>query len=95
MVVLESQALGVPVIAPNFGPFPYAIKHNVNGLLFASGDVESLRVALCHIVEGERVFEKLRFGATESAQCLAVAQSGFAKAVRTLFDSTPTNPGAK
>ena len=43
MVVLESLVLGVPVVAPDFGPFPYAVQHLVNGLLFEAGSRESLR----------------------------------------------------
>jgi glycosyltransferase involved in cell wall biosynthesis len=54
MVVLESLVLGVPVVAPDSGPFPYAIAHETNGLLFARGDREDLRRCLMQIASGTR-----------------------------------------
>ena len=34
MATMEGLVMGVPVIAPNFGPFPFLVKHGENGLLF-------------------------------------------------------------
>ncbi len=51
MTALESLALGTPVIAPDFGPFPYAVNHNVNGLLFNPDDVDALTQSLLNIAD--------------------------------------------
>ena len=46
MVVLESMALGKPVIGANIGGIPEMIDDGVNGFLFTSGDHESLRMKI-------------------------------------------------
>jgi glycosyltransferase involved in cell wall biosynthesis len=40
-VLLEAMALGTPVIAARSGGVPYLIEHEVNGLLYAGGDLEA------------------------------------------------------
>lgn len=40
--VIEARALGLPVVATNVGGLPYLIKHNENGLLVESEDVDSM-----------------------------------------------------
>ena len=42
MSVMEGLVMGLPVIAPNFGPFPYLVKDRVNGLLYVPDSVEQL-----------------------------------------------------
>jgi glycosyltransferase involved in cell wall biosynthesis len=45
-VVLESFATGKPVIAPNHGSFPELISHQDTGILYESGNIESLKDSL-------------------------------------------------
>jgi glycosyltransferase involved in cell wall biosynthesis len=45
-VLLESMALGVPVVAPRHGAFPEILQDGKNGYLFRTGDAESLAQAL-------------------------------------------------
>ncbi len=40
--ILESMAMGVPVIATNFSGNPEVIRHGENGLLFDDGDIDAL-----------------------------------------------------
>jgi glycosyltransferase involved in cell wall biosynthesis len=84
MVVLESLALGVPVVAPDFGPFPYAVRHLVNGLLFEAGSCEALRHSLALALQPETL-GRLRQGAAFCGRELLKSQQNFAKAVDSTF----------
>lgn len=42
MILLEAKSIGCPVIAPSLGGIVEIITHNVDGLLYPSGDVEIL-----------------------------------------------------
>ncbi|MGH8241820.1 MAG: glycosyltransferase [Steroidobacteraceae bacterium] len=84
MVVLESLVLGVPVVAPDFGPFPYAVQHLVNGLLFEAGSRESLRQNLALALQGDAI-DRLREGAARTGRELLASQQSFANAVDSTF----------
>lgn len=86
MVVLESLVLGVPVVAPNFGPFPYAIRHETNGLLFEPGNRDALRECLVQVIQQNGLLDRLRRGALESGRALVVAPRSFASAVDSTFN---------
>jgi L-malate glycosyltransferase len=47
--ILESMALGIPVIATNCAGNPELIKHNVNGLLFRNDDVDQLTKCIINL----------------------------------------------
>jgi glycosyltransferase involved in cell wall biosynthesis len=51
MAMLESMALSVPVIAPRIGGLSEAIDHQITGLLFPVGDVDSLSACMAKIVK--------------------------------------------
>ena len=85
MVVLESLALGVPVIGPDSGPFPYAIRHDVNGLLFEAGKPDGLCAALTRLLEHAMTVESLRRGALLSASQFTAVHQSFAAAVDLAF----------
>ena len=85
MVVLESLALGVPVIGPDFGPFPYAIKHDINGLLFEAVEPDGLGAALTRLLGPAMTVESLRSGALSSASPFTAAHQSFAAAVDLAF----------
>lgn len=84
-VIPEALVLGIPVIGPNFGPFPYGIRHEVDGLLFEPGSRRSLAECLARVC-GDRLFlQRLRNGAHSSAQRILREQNGFARAVECAF----------
>lgn len=89
MVVLESLALGIPVIAPRSGPFPYAIKHDVNGLLFEPGSVTGLTEVLTRFTSDENVRERLRSGAVRAGEEIISTRTSFATAVEMAFGAQP------
>lgn len=54
MILIEAQALGVPVIATNVGGIPEVIRDNQTGILVPSGDTHSLAQAITHLLEDEQ-----------------------------------------
>ena len=91
MVVLESLVLGVPVVAPDFGPFPYAVQHLVNGLLFEAGSRDALRQSLALTLQPQTL-GRLRQGAATAGRELLASQQGFAKAVDSTFAAAEARP---
>lgn len=87
MVVLESMAMGVPVIAPNHGPFPYAVSHERNGLLYEADNAKSLSDCLMRITSDKELRDELRAGALAEAARLRDQQTAFATAVARAFNS--------
>lgn len=63
MAAMEGLVGGRPVIAPNFGPFPYLIQHQNNGLLYDPDSVDSLRTAIDQILQDEELYYNLCQGA--------------------------------
>ena len=49
--VIESMALGLPIVSTNVGGLPYLIENGVNGILIPPGDVEAMVDGVCRIVE--------------------------------------------
>ena len=87
MVVLESLVLEVPVIVPNFGPFPYAVNDDVNGLLFDPGSELSLFNKLKCVLMDQLKLESLRCGAAVTSRQLLQNQTSFGDAVHFAFKS--------
>lgn len=53
-LVLEAMACGIPVVATPAGGTKEAIRHGVNGILFATGDAEALARAVMDLAEAPR-----------------------------------------
>jgi glycosyltransferase involved in cell wall biosynthesis len=84
MVVLESLVLGVPVVAPDFGPFPFAVEHGVDGMLYRAGDANDLAEKLSAILRDE-VLHGVKAGARRASEMLLTARRSFADAVDAAF----------
>jgi glycosyltransferase involved in cell wall biosynthesis len=67
-VVLESLAVGTPVIAPAVGGVGDVIEHGVSGLLVRSADANDLAAALRSWSDDPALAERLRAGATEAGE---------------------------
>ncbi len=50
MSAMEALACGIPVVAPDAGPFPYLVKNGVNGLLFEQDSVAGLASAIRRLI---------------------------------------------
>lgn len=87
MTVMESLVMGVPVIAPNFGPFPYLVTHNKNGLLYQPGSVDDLKKNLEKIIKDDDLHNQLKSGAYISGNRLKKPILAFGEAVIKAFKS--------
>ena len=85
MVVMESLVLGVPVVAPDFGPFPYLVVHGKNGLLYRPDSINDLAQKLDMILDNDELYIRLKAGARESGDTLLVPSLTFSEAVKRAF----------
>lgn len=60
---MESFYVGTPVIAPSYGPFPYMVKHEDNGLLYVPDDINSLTQTLQRFFTESDLRQRLEAGA--------------------------------
>ena len=66
MAALEGLAMGIPVVAPNAGPFPFMIQDGVNGLLFKPDSVADLRIKIEMLINDPLLRDRLSVGAKEA-----------------------------
>ena len=62
MSAMESLSIGTPVIAPNFGPFPYLIEHKVNGLLYKSNSLSDLKIKIDLLFDNDSLYKQILKG---------------------------------
>jgi glycosyltransferase involved in cell wall biosynthesis len=65
--LLESMAVGIPVVATHTGGNPEAVDHGVSGYLFPVGDVEQLAGHLIHLLTHEET--RIRMGKLARVHC--------------------------
>ena len=85
MAALEALVLGVPVVAPRFGPFPHVIDDGVNGLLYEPANTEALAAALERVSRSDALASTLREGAAASSKELLAPRLRFSEAVAAGF----------
>jgi len=85
MTAMEGLVMGIPVVAPDFGPFPYLVEHNINGLLYAPDSVKDLESSILKCVANSELYTKLKAGAQISGQALLDAPTVFSSAVSNAF----------
>ena len=81
MAAIESLIMGVPVIAPDFGPFPYLIKDGINGLLYKPDSVNDLKMKIYNLLEDNKLRTRLYKGAEYSAKKLIQPNLTFGQAL--------------
>lgn len=59
MAMAEAMAYGIPVVAPDSGASPELVSHEETGLLFATGQPQSLAAALIRLVSERQTAERL------------------------------------
>jgi GT2 family glycosyltransferase/glycosyltransferase involved in cell wall biosynthesis len=62
LTVREAFAAGVPVVASDLGGLAEAVRHDVDGLLFAPGDVTALAACLRRLADERGLLTRLRAG---------------------------------
>jgi len=83
---MEALVMGVPVIAPDWGPFPYLVRNEQNGLLFMGDSVDELTRAIVRVLDDGELYVKLRQGADASGKELRNPAVGFTQAVNAAFE---------
>jgi glycosyltransferase involved in cell wall biosynthesis len=81
MAALEGLAIGIPVIAPAAGPFPFMIKEGINGLLYTVNSVDDLQQKLQKILDDADLRRELARGAVESERRRAQLCKTFGEAL--------------
>jgi glycosyltransferase involved in cell wall biosynthesis len=81
----EPLVLGIPVIAPNIGPFPFLIKHGYNGILFKKDSISSLSKSINKILDDEQLYYKLKSGAIATSRILIMYRCSFDRALKLTF----------
>ena len=85
---MEALFVGVPVVVPNYGPFPYLVTHEHNGLLYKADDVSSLADQLQRVLSDADLHQRLSAGAAASGQALMQPDTTFYKALSRVFQET-------
>lgn len=83
---MEAFYVGTPVIAPDYGPFPYLVEHEVNGLLYEADNVDSLSYALQRVLSDPNLIVKLSLGALDSGKKIINSDVGFCKGIQMVFN---------
>ena len=87
MAAMEGLVMGIPVVSPDFGPFPYLVKHEENGLLFKTDSVDDLQHNIGRLLEDETLYMQLKQGAQQTARELLEPPRLFGEAVELAFSS--------
>lgn len=82
---MEAFYVGTPVIAPDYGPFPYLVQHEQNGLLYPSDSIPGLQAALERYFTEQGLRSRLELGAVQSGAALVKPRLSFSAAVRTVL----------
>jgi glycosyltransferase involved in cell wall biosynthesis len=90
MATIEGLVLGVPVIAPDFGPFRYLVQHNKNGLLFKPDSVPDLRDCINMILDNEALHLELKRNIKEFSEKLINPPVTFHHAIVSAFNLSST-----
>lgn len=77
MVVCEAFAFGTPAAVSDIGPLPSIVQQGENGMVFASGDPESLQTVLRAGWENEGELERLGTGARRSFEALYTEEANY------------------
>lgn len=85
MSAMEGLVMEVPVIAPEFGPFPYLVKHGFNGMLYKVDCVDDLKDKLVRVIEDDGLYSTLKAGAKETSKRLIRPPLTFGDAAEIAF----------
>jgi len=85
MAAIEGLIMGKPVIAPDFGPFPYLVEHERNGLMYKADSVEDLGRQISRALDDHDLYEKMCAGARDAGTKLREPPVGFLDAVKSAF----------
>jgi glycosyltransferase involved in cell wall biosynthesis len=84
MSAMEALVMNIPVIAPNYGPFPYLIKNGSNGLLFKVDDVNDLSNKIKEICDKD-LFKQLKIGVKEKNKNDDMSKNTYSSTVKKII----------
>jgi glycosyltransferase involved in cell wall biosynthesis len=85
MSAMEGLIVGLPVVAPDFGPFPFLVQHDFNGLLYKPNTVSDLREKIMMLLEDPELYSRLKMGARITGNRLKNPVMTFGEAVCRAF----------
>ena len=85
MAAMEGLIMGKPVIAPNFGPFPYLVEHERSGLLYKADSVEDLGRQISRALDDHDLYKRMCAGARDAGAKLREPPVGFWDPVKLAF----------
>jgi len=91
MAAMEGLIMKKPVIAPNFGPFPYLVRDGKNGLLYEPDSISSLRDSIDHLLRDQALYRTVCGGAAETSEELQKPSVNFSQAMKNAFDVACSN----
>jgi glycosyltransferase involved in cell wall biosynthesis len=91
MATMEGLIMGKPVIAPDFGPFPYLVKHERNGLMYKADSVEDLSRQISRALDDHDLYERMCAGATDTGARLREPPVSFLEAIKSAFGEVRGN----
>ncbi len=95
MAMLESMAMGVPVIAPRLGGLHEAVLHTQTGLLYSAGNVAELAACMNAVAANEQLVTEMSANARQSATTTFTTDrmvSETATLFASLTESAPPQP---
>lgn len=81
MTAMEALGLGVPVVAPEHGAFPYLIRHRENGMLYRPDDVAELARCIGELATDRGLYETMKQGAAATGATLLDPPVRFSSAI--------------
>ncbi len=81
----EAHVLGRPVVAPDFGPFPHYLTHEVDALLYEPDNMDKLGQAIRTLVTSPELLQRLSHGATTTGEKILDPQTSFLQALKKAF----------
>jgi len=84
--VVEGFICGLPAIAPNFGPYPYYIDQNTNGLLYEPNSCDDLANKIALVVNDNDFHRRLSDGALKFSKNIIDPKTSFGSAISEAFE---------
>lgn len=91
--VLEALIMGKPVVAPDYGPFPYIVRDRREGLLFTQDSVDDLTFKIHELMEDKLLFETVQAGALSNGKRFLNPKTNFTEALMRSVESFVSLPG--
>lgn len=95
MIMAEALVLGKPVVAPDYGPFPFYLEHDVDGLLFKPDSVDDLTAQLARLLEDPACLQRLAHGAAAKGRLLLDPKRTYLDALRKVVAETNGEPAGE